>query len=171
MLERSAPFPSRKRNGAKSEQALVSVPFFAVSFQRDLLPRMVDPRVSFKKKLGNGDDGITFPLERLDDARQRLRRMFCRVVEQHDTPRLYPLEDPIADLFRADAFPIQTVDRPLHGCHPETSDRLDYMVVVLSVWASEQCRLCSGAGGNLPIGFAQICGDLLRAHHGKMLVV
>ena len=44
-----------------------------------------------QQELRNGLNVIALRKQILDHLRQRLRRVFCRVMEQHDTSRLYAL--------------------------------------------------------------------------------
>ena len=62
-----------------------------------------------KQDLGHGDDGVALGLEGFDDARQGLRRMLGRVVEEDDAAGAHILQHPLLDLLGRDVLPIQAV--------------------------------------------------------------
>ena len=87
---------------------------FAAPLLRDraLPPGVILPGLALEQQLRDGDDGVPFFQQRLQNAGQRLGRVFRGVVEQHDAPRLYVFQHPACDLLRRNPLPIQAVAFP-----------------------------------------------------------
>ena len=75
----------------------------------ELPPRVVDGVVPRQDQLADGQHGVTLVDEVFQDARQRLRRMKGRIVEQHDTAGLHLGGDPLVDGVRIIVLPVQRI--------------------------------------------------------------
>ena len=70
---------------------------------------MVHLIVAAQQKIRHGDDAVAVLQQVFEDRRQRLGRVLCRVVEQHDAAGLYAGADPLGDLARGKVLPVQAV--------------------------------------------------------------
>ena len=120
-------------------------------------------RVAGQEHLRDRQDRVTVGDECLDDPGQCFRRVLGRVVKQHDAARLHAREHARGDLVSAQPLPVEGIHVPLDGVHPESVDRGDHGVVVLSVGAAKQRRPRAGDGFDLIGAGVDLRLDLLGA--------
>ena len=70
---------------------------------------MIDFVVTCKKQLRDGHDLISLSQKVFDNVRQCLRRVLRGIVEENDASRNDIRRDPLTDLVRADALPVERI--------------------------------------------------------------
>ena len=76
---------------------------------RTLSAGVVDGIVPGEDDLGNGDEGVAFLKQTLNDTGQSLRGVFCGIVEQDDGAGTDLACDPLGDVRCGQVLPVQTV--------------------------------------------------------------
>ena len=170
-------YPSIGQDGSQKHVKQCLWPSFKNPFYlKSALPaRMVDgvvlPVLPGQDQLGNGHESVSLLQQRLDNGRQRLRRMKGRIVEQYNRSWLRLFRHPPGDLLCGDILPVQAVHRPLHRFHPQPPHGGDHVVVVLAVGAAEQGGTYSRDRLDLIVAGVQVRGDLLHAQPAEMCVI
>ena len=80
----------------------------------------VDGVRSIQQQIRDRAQGVTIPLKRLNDSRQRLRCVKRRIVKENDASPLHLTQNPLCDFLRRNLFPVQTVPVRNNGkgfCH------------------------------------------------------
>ena len=87
--------------------------FRIASGGRPLPPGMINGVIliagAFEDQLRNRHDRISLLDQVFENSRQGFRRVLCRVVEEDNGPRMDLGSDPLSDLLRRKAFPVQTI--------------------------------------------------------------
>ena len=83
--------------------------FCGQRLRRELPSRMVDGVIACQDQLADGQHGVAVVDEVLQDARQRLRRVECRVVEQHNAAGLHLGGDSLVDGVGIVVLPVQRI--------------------------------------------------------------
>lgn len=99
---------------------------------RYLPPLVVEGILAVVNKLARLHQRVPVRLQLLDNRGQRLRRVQRRVVEQHDRPRLHPLEYPRGYLARGQVFPVKTITTG-KGCKTRRGAGYGYFIVLDSL--------------------------------------
>ena len=106
-------------------------------------------------------DGVALLDQAFDNGRQRLRRVLCRVVEQHNGSRLHTLEHALGNVRCGKIFPVQTVYVPLDGIHPAGADGGNHTIIIVPIGRAEQIGLDTGDGGDFFVARLQLALHLL----------
>ena len=131
---------------------------------------MVDGVFPGEKDLADGDDLVALGQEVVQDAGQGLRRVLPGVVEEDDGAGCDFLRDPLRDLRRGDALPVQGVHIPLDGLHAHLPDGGDDVVVIFAEGAANEGGADAGEGLDLVVAGGDIRLDL-RCGHGIEMTV
>ena len=78
-------------------------------FRRELPSGVVDGVGRIEDQLADGHNGVAVVDKTAEDGGQRLRRVQCGIVEQHDAPRLHLGRHPLAYRLRVVVLPVQGV--------------------------------------------------------------
>ena len=93
----------------KSKSFVHFLLLFGCRLRRKLPPGVVDGVGRIEDQLADGYDSVAVIDEAGEDSGQRLRRVQCRVVEQHDAARLYLGRHPLIDGVGVVVLPVQGI--------------------------------------------------------------